>query len=501
MAGLKEHARSGVVWTALAVAASAVVQILRIVILARFFLEPHDFGLIALAIAIIYIIAGVADIGTTSSLLHRQDATQDELSSVFWFNVALGLAFCVLTVLAAPLLALLLHEPEVTPLLRALALCLAIDGCAAPLLVLLRRDLEFRRASLAEAISVLAGSAVTIMLAILGYGVWALAIGMIAQTLLRAVLVVLWGWARFALSPRLSGDDLKGFLAFGAFQTAERLVGRLSDRIGQLILDAMSGPMQLGLYSVASNLATMPMMQILPIIGLTATPILSKTQSDAKRMARGYFIATEILMTIMAPLFLGLLVIAPQLVPLLLGDKWTGSATIFQVVCFNTLIYSYYFFSGSLIIAKGRGLLGFGWRLGLLVATIAPAYLGAHYGDALGLAAGIAAVTTLAIVPYYLFVLRRLLGPCLGGLAQALGVPLAMGGLMAVVVAMLGTTVTGWNTIAALALEITTGMLLYAALLLLFRPAIAREIVLVIPFARILEMLAFLRRAAPSRIG
>lgn len=498
MEGMRESARSGVLWTALAVACSAAVQVLRIIVLARFFLEPHEFGLVALAIAVVYVIASVADFGTSSSLLHRQDATREELSSVFWFNVALGVAFCALTILSAPMLAGLLGEPAVVPLLQALAICFVIDGVATPLLVLLRRDLQFRRASLAEAISVLLSAAVTLVLAILGWGVWALALGVIAQTLVRAVLVLLWGWSRFAFTLRLMPADLKSFLGFGAFQMAERLVGRVGDRIGQLMLDPLAGPVQLGLYSVASNLATMPMMQILPIIGHTATPLLSKAQDDEERLARGYFLASEMLMTIMAPMFLGLLVIAPTLVPLLLGDKWAAAAIIFQVICLNTMIYSFYFFSGALIIAKGRGMVGFAWRLGLLLATIVPAYLGALYGQALGLAIGMAAVNILAMVPYYLFVLRRLLGPCLPALCRALGVPLALAGVMAAMVAALGWALGGWHPIAALVIEIAAGGLLYAALLLLFRPAIAREILLVIPFARMFERLGLLRRPIPS---
>jgi len=498
MAGLRESARSGVIWTAMAVAASAAVQVLRIIILARFFLEPHDFGLIALAIAVTYVIAGVADFGTSSSLLHRQGATREELSSVFWFNVVLGIVFCALTIVSAPLLARLLGEPAVTPYLQALAVCFVIDGCATPLLVLLRRDLQFRRASLAEAISVLLSAAVTLLLAVLGYGAWALAFGVIAQTSVRAILVLLWGWSRFAFSLRLVPADLKTFLGFGAFQMAERLVGRVSDRVGQLLLDGIAGPVQLGLYSVASNLATMPMMQILPIIGHTATPLLSRTQSDEQRLARGYFLASEILMTIMSPMFLGMLVIAPTLVPLLLGDKWTGSAVIFQVICLNTLIYSFYFFSGALIIAKGRGLLGFGWRVGLLFATIGPAYIGAVYGKALGLAVGIAAVTALAIVPYYLFVLRRLLGPCLPALCRALGAPLALGMVMAGAVAALGWALQSWNPIAVLAVQIAAGGFLYGALLLLFRPAIAREIVQVLPLAKLSGLWASIRQAQAS---
>lgn len=490
---LRKHARSGVMWMTLAVAASAVAQVLRIVVLARFFLGPQEFGLVALAIAVVYVIAGMADLGTSSSLLHRQDASRAELSSVFWLNVLLGAALCAATAVGAPLLAHLLQEPAVAPLLQVLAVCLLIDGCATPLIVLLRRDLEFRRASLAEAISVLGGSAVTLLLAVLGLGVWALALGVVAQTLLRALLVLHWAWVRFALELRLKAADLKGFLGFGIYQMSERLVGRASDRIGQLLLDPISGPVQLGLYSVASNLATMPMLQVLPIVGQTATPLLSKTQSDEQRLARGYFLATELLMTIMAPMFLGLMVIAPTLVPLLLGDKWAGSVAIFQIVCLSTLFYSFSFFSGALIIAKGRGRLGLGWRLGLLLATIGPAYLGARYADAVGLAAGVAVVTILSLVPYYLLVLRRLLGPCLGALTRALGIPLAMGATMAAVVAALAWSLQGANPFAALAAEVGVGTLLYAALLLLCRPAIAREILSVVPLARALELFAALR--------
>ena len=495
MEGLKERARSGALWMALAVAASAVVQILRIVVLARYFLGPTEFGLVALAIAVTYVLAAIADLGTSSSLLHRQDATREELSSVFWFNVLLGIVFCGLLMATAPALAAGLGEPGVAPLLRALAVCFVIDGIATPLIVLLRRDLEFRRASLAEAISVLMGTAITLVCAILGAGLWALIAGIVGQTLVRAVLLVHWAWPRFALTLRLDATDLKGFLGFGAYQVAERLVSRIGDRIGQLLLDPLAGSVQLGLYSVASNLATMPMLQILPIIGQTTTPVLSMTQSDTQRMSRGYFLASEVLMTIMAPLFLGLLVIAPALVPLMLGEKWIETTPIFQVLCLQVMLYSFFFFSGALIIAKGRGALGLAWRAGFTLALIGPAYVGARYGKALGLSIGVAAVTALAIVPYYLLVLRRLLGPCLPALAVAVGAPLAMGAVMAGAVAVLGAMLGDWRPVAALAVQIPTGMLIYAGLLLLFRPSIAGELLQVVPFAKIAGLWASFRHA------
>lgn len=480
---------------ALAVGASAIVQVLRVAVLARYFLEPSDFGLVALAIAVTYVLAAVADLGTSSSLLHRQDATREELSSVFWFNILLGIVLCGVLVVTAPLLAAGLGEPRVAPLLQVLATCFVLDGIATPLIVLLRRDLEFRRASLAEAISVLVGSAVTLASALLGAGLWSLIAGIVGQTLIRALLLVYWALPRFGMGLRLELADLKGFLGFGAYQVAERLVTRVADRVGQLLLDPLAGSLQLGLYSVASNLATMPMLQILPIIGQTTTPVLSMTQSDTQRMARGYFLATEVLMTIMAPMFLGLIVIAPTLVPLMLGEKWIESTAIFQVLCLNVLLYSFFFFSGALIIAKGRGALGLAWRLGLTLAMIGPAYFGARHGKALGLSIGITSVMAVAVVPYYFVVLRRLLGPCLPALARALGAPLAMGATMAAIVAALGIYVIECDPVLELAIQVVAGMVLYAVMLLTFRPGIAHELLQVIPFARIASLWSSFRHA------
>src|SRR5262249_33398910 len=204
-----------------------------------------------------------------------------------------------------------------------------------------------------------------------------------------------------------------------------------------------------------------------------------------QRMARGYFLASEVLMTIMAPMFLGMMVIAPTFVPLLLGEKWIGATPIFQVLCLSTLLYAFFFFSGALIIAKGRGALGLAWRTGLTLATIGPAAVGAHYGQALGLSAGVAATTVLAILPYYFLVLRHLLGPCLPELMRALGAPLALGAVMATVVFLAGAMLDGWQPLAMLLVQIALGAAVYAGLLLLLRPSIARELLAVLPLAKI----------------
>jgi hypothetical protein len=228
-------------------------------------------------------------------------------------------------------------------------------------------------------------------------------------------------------------------------------------------------------------------LQILPIIGHTATPILSRTQGDDARLARGYFLAAEVLMTIMAPLFLGLFVIAPSPGAAAARRQMGRVHRHLQVICLNTLFYSYYFFSGVLIIAKGRGLLGFGWRVGLLLATVAPAYLGARYANALGLAAGVAVVTVLAIVPYYLFVLRNLLGPASPGSCARSGCRSPWGdhGVRrprSLLPCRTGTSWPRWRSRSPPARCSTPRSPL-------FRPAIAREIMLVVPFARIFELL------------
>ena len=487
MGDLKSSARAGIRWSGIVAAVSGAVQVLRVFVLARFLLEPDDFGLMALAAAISYIASPLADVGTLLALIHRQDASREEISSLYWFNVILGLLLSLLLCMLAPYLAHALGEPRLTPVLRLASLCFAIDGFGLMFLILLKRDLDFRRTSLIETCALLAGTAVTLVLALRHGGVWSLVAGVVAVSIVRTALAIKYGIGQYRIAARLRAGELKRFLSFGVFQMGQTAVVRVSERFDQVILGTLSGTTGLGLYSVAYNLASIPVVHVLPLLGLPAASVLSRAQvqSDIPRLARGYLLAVELMMSINASISFGLLAIAPTLVPLVLGEKWLGIVPILQCLCVVTIWYAFYSLSGALVIATGASRIGFLWRLALTSVLVAFGYLGAKMGGAVWLAGTIAVVLTLGLIPFYFLIARRLLGPCARGFATAVGAPTAMAAIMAIVVIGAESVLRPLPTVGVLVAQIGLGAGLFASLLVLLRPSIAREMILVVPYQRL----------------
>ncbi len=492
MPDLKESARTGARWTSLVVVTTALVQMFRVIILARFFLESEDFGLMALAFSVAFILGCFVDIGTHSALMYRQKATDDEVSSVFWLNAGLGIIFAGILFLTAPYFGIFFEEPRIVPLLQGLSILFILDGFGLTLLTLMERALMFKLVSIIGTVSTLAGSLATLILAALGAGVWSLWAGFVVLALIRMVLCAWYTFGQFNLRFHFSFRDLKSFMGFGIAHVGERIVYRLAEQVDRLLLGKLIGASQLGLYTVASNIANMPMTHINPIIHQTALPIFSKAQDDNEKLRRGYLLSNAILMSIAAPALFGLLAVAPIAIPLLLGEKWAASVPTLQALCVVGLFYSLYNLAGSLIIAKGRAGYGFLWRLGLLIFIVPAVYLGATYAGAFGAAVGIATVLTLAIVPYYFFIVRKLLGPCFEQFTSTIGIPIAIAIFMAVMVFALSVLLVDLNEILQLTIQVLFGACLYGLMLSFIMPGTVREIIHVIPVDRVREKLLHL---------
>ncbi|KAB2913849.1 MAG: MOP flippase family protein [Hyphomicrobiaceae bacterium] len=488
---LKASARASARWSLVAAAVSGAVQVLRVCVLVRFLLEADDFGLMALAVAVTYLASPLADMGTMISLIHRQNASREEISSLYWFNVALGLALSLALCLLAPLLAQFFAEGRLTAVLRTAALTFAIDGFGLIFIFLLKRDLNFRLASIIETGALLAGTVVTFALALLDAGVWSLVIGLVVQSVVRTALAMTYGFAAYPVALRLRVREFGVFLHFGKFQMAQTAIVRVSERFDQVILGLFSGTTSLGLYSVANNLASIPVLHVLPVLGLPAVSMLSRAQAqgDDGRLARGYFLAAEMMMVINTSISFGLLAIAPTLVLLVLGSKWLAIIPILQCLCVAATWYAFYALSSALLVAKGAGALGLAWRLGLMLVLVSAAVAGARLGEAVGLALAIAGVLTLAIVPFYWLVVRRLLGPSARQFSIAVGAPTAMAAVMAVIVKLSEHALAPLPLAVTVALQVLLGVGVFAGLLAALRPAIARELVMIVPYARITNAL------------
>jgi O-antigen/teichoic acid export membrane protein len=283
---------------------------------------------------------------------------------------------------------------------------------------------------------------------------------------------------------RLQYADLRPCLGFGLFQMAQTLFVRISERFDQFILGLLSGATGVGLYSVAFNIASIPVVHAMPAFAMPAATVLSRaaTQKDGDQLARGYLLAVEIMMAINAAVSFGLLVVAPLLVTVVLGPKWHDIIPIVQWLSIVAVWQALYAFSGALIIATGASRLGLVWRVALTSALAIAAYLGAWAGGAVWLAAAMAGLLTVAVIPFYFFVVRRLIGPTAIKFAVAIGAPIVCAALMAITVAGAGVLMRPlMPAIAALSVEVVLGVIVYIILQALLRPSIVEEIAHIVP--------------------
>ncbi len=456
---LTRQAASGVRWTSVATIVTVAMEISRSVVLARF-LSADDFGLMAMVMVAIGLAQSYLDLGISAAIIHYQDVTREQLSSLYWLNVLVGLVVCLLLWLCTPLIALIFREPRLIPLLNAVCAVFLIIPLGSQFEILLQKELSFRTLSAQDILASIASLIVAIACATAGFGVWTLVWSFFAGLVLKTALLMRTGWQRFRPQWHFRRADLRGFLSFGFYQMGERSINYFGERLDQILIGPLLGAHALGLYTFAFNLTVRPVSRINPIVTRVAFPIFSKVQHDTERLRRGYVDLLNLLTMVNAPLLLGLAAVAPVAVPLVFGPKWSESIVLVQILCLVNVGRSAGNPIGTLQLAKGRADLGFWWNVAFLFISVPAIYAGARYGQALGVALALLAIQVVLFVPCYLFLVRPLIGRCAAAYNWAVLEPMALSGLMALIVMMV-PVVYPLPAVGALIAQIAIGAAIY----------------------------------------
>ena len=400
--GLRRQAVSGASWTAVATLFGASVQILQVAVLARF-LRPEDFGLMALVTVVIGLAQTYADAGTSGAIVHRQQASTEHLSSLFWLNVLVGIAMALIVVALAPVVAGFYAEPRLTHLLWVCALAFLVTPVGNQMQMRFQRDLQFGVLAGIDALATVAGASVAVALAISGQGVWSLVWGFLASGFARSATLLWLGLRDWAPQWRLQREDLRGYLRFGAFQIGERTVNYLSANLDKLLIGSLLGAHALGLYSVTYQLVMKPLRVVAPVFNRVAFPLFAKVQKDPARLKSGFLDGIGAVAFVLFPAYAGAIVLAEPLVMVVLGEQWRMVIPVLQVLSALAFFYSLGNPLGSLLLATGRVEIGFYlnvWRLALFTIAIT---VGAHW-NLLGVAAALLVATVVGMFPLGFFV-------------------------------------------------------------------------------------------------
>jgi O-antigen/teichoic acid export membrane protein len=392
-------------------------------------LTPHDFGLAAIALAFGSLAFLLADLGLGSALVQRSELTEDDRSTAFWTNAALGSILTLVGVGLSWPLADLFHEPRIQPLFAVLSITFVVTALGTTQGALLIRGLQFRSLQLRTLAAASMSLVAAVALALLGYGPWAI----IAQALVNCSVSTILLWRSSAWRPRgrYSKDSLRHLLRFGGPVFGSGLVWYVERNLDNILVGRFRGAAALGAYSLAYNIMLAPLTKIVQPVQQVFFPALSRIEVPDELGAL-WLRMSRLLAAITVPALLGIAVVAPEFVDVVLGEQWSGAVRVLQILAWVGLIQLAAAQTTTILLAVGRPGIVFRFAVASAALSIAGFAIGLHWGI-VGVAVGYAIANTV-LIPTYVAIGGRTIGVSLRDFAHALGGVVAAGCGMALVV-------------------------------------------------------------------
>lgn len=367
------------------------------VVLARL-LTPADFGLVAMVTAVTGLGQAFADLGLSEATIQHKELNHEQVSVLFWINVAIGLGLMLIAVGLAPVLAWFYKEPQLKDITFLVSFTFLIGGLRVQHDALLKRQMRFLSIAIRDVASCALAVPVAITMAWRGYGYWALVA--LPLTLNFSVMVLSWLMVRWKPGLPRRDANVRSMITFGGNVAASYVIGNVSRNADNVLIGRYLGAGPLGLYSRAYNLLMLPVRQLSRPAGSVAVPAFSRIQSDPERFARYYLRTVNIILWISAPIFGFLFVAAKSVIVLILGNQWRGAALVFQILAISAFGQLLLDSTIWLFVSRGQS-----QQLLKLLLIISPIMVGSY---AIGLPFGIKGVALsgslvlLAMFPWIL---------------------------------------------------------------------------------------------------
>jgi O-antigen/teichoic acid export membrane protein len=375
-------------WVAWGSGATGVLKAIVLVVLTRL-LSPADFGVVGAALVVITISLNFSQLGLGPALVQRPVLEPRHLSTAFLASTVFGFLVAAVIWLAAPLIAQFFRMDQLTAVVRWLALVFPVAGVATVPESLLQRDLRFRFLANRDVLAYGVGyGLVGVVLAVLGWGVWALVAAQLTQVVLRTGILLSTGPSLFTARPTWA--SFRELMGYGMGQSAARIGVILANQADNLVVGRWLGAVALGLYSRAFQLMSVPTGLLGDVFDKVLFPTMSRVQNDSRRLASAYLQGVAFLALVTLPVGVVAAVLAPELVEVVFGRRWLGLVPPFQVLALGMMFRTCYRMSDSLTRATGR-VYRRAWRQWLYAGLVfLAAWVGQRWGIT-GVAVGVLA--------------------------------------------------------------------------------------------------------------
>ena len=376
--GLTHRALVGMFWTSSGTGIQVAVQFVAIMALGRL-LTPTEFGLMGAANVVVGLSQILSQIGVGPALVQRTELRTSHVRVAVTISIALGLLLGGLVYLAAPAIAEFYRIPELTPVLLIMAFLFPLDSLNTVAKSLLTRELRFRLYIALDAGSYIVGyAAVAVILAWLGFGVWALVFASLAELTLRSVVMYLA--VRHPLRPSIDLPIARSLLGFGVGHSMAQIGTLLSQQGDNLVVGRWLGPAALGVYGRAYSLMVMPAQAFGRIVNRVLFPVMAQVQNERHRLLNAYERGVAIVALISLPLSAFLWVAAPEVILVVLGPKWGDVVLPFRLFTISLLFRMGSKISDACIKAAGKVYMWASLQFMYAALVIGGAIIGQRWG-------------------------------------------------------------------------------------------------------------------------
>src|SRR5690554_805940 len=333
---LKDNTVKGVLWSGIDTFGQYIIQFVVTILLARL-LTPADFGLIEMLIIFSSISNILLDSGFGQALIRKKEASNTDYSSVFFFNVFCAISLYGLLYFLAPSIANFYNTPELTAISRIFFIVIILNAFVIIQNTLLSKGLNFKLLAKASLISSLLSGIIGVVLAIYGFGVWALVFQMIFHSFVRVIL--LWLLNTWKPTLNFSFNSIRELWSFSSKLMVNGLLDTFVTNLQSLVIGRFFTKTDLGLYSQAKKFQSLPSQTLTQIIQKVTYPVLSKIQDNDERLKQAYKKIIQVTTFVVFTVMLYLMAVADNLFFVVLSEKWMPAVEYFRPLCIIGILH------------------------------------------------------------------------------------------------------------------------------------------------------------------
>lgn len=348
---LKKKTAKGLVWSSVERFSVQGVGFIVTLVIARV-LSPADYGLVGMLAIFMAVAQTLIDSGFSQALIRKQNRTEEDNSTVFYFNIVVSSVLYLLLYVVSPFVADFYEEPQLCSLMRVLCLLIIINGLAVVQRSIFTAAIDLKTQAKASFTAAIISGGVGIWMAYSNYGVWTL----VWQQLLNGAINTILLWYFSSWYPRwvFSWKSFRELFAFGSKLMASGLLDTMYTNMYTLVIGKIFSAASLGYYAQADRFAKLPSSNLTGILQRVVYPVLCTLQDDDKKLREDYRKLLRLSAFVVFPLMCMLAAIAYPLIVLLLGEKWHYAATLLIPVCFTMMWYPIHAINLNLLQVKGR---------------------------------------------------------------------------------------------------------------------------------------------------